>query len=199
MVYYETKGEHTVRYKKGWSAAHQQVFKLYTQGCLPAEIVEKTGFGIDKVRNIIRTDKFQEHHDAVVKNSLETAKKALEERLVEAAGQIIRIMKNGKPDERLKFDAAKEILYQCGMKPVEVVETRTRDYTPEEITSSLGVMKEIEKIEEKLSTQGSVFLIKRDEEPSVPAPVTTDTAELSAPSDEEKRGSPIEETIQVNA
>lgn len=188
-----------MRYKKGWSAAHQQVFKLYTQGCLPAEIVEKTGFGIDKVRNIIRTDKFQEHHDAVVKNSLETAKKALEERLVEAAGQIIRIMKNGKPDERLKFDAAKEILYQCGMKPVEVVETRTRDYTPEEITSSLGVMKEIEKIEEKLSTQGSVFLIKRDEEPSVPAPVTTDTAELSAPSDEEKRGSPIEETIQVNA
>jgi hypothetical protein len=52
------------------------------------------------------------------------------------------------------------------MKPVEVIETRGRQYTPEEIESSLKVMKEIQGIEEKLSTQGSGFLIKRDAEPS---------------------------------
>jgi hypothetical protein len=163
------------RYKKGWSAAHQQVFKLYIEGLTPAEIVEKTKFGIDKVRNIIRTDKFQEHHDTVITNSVESARKLLESRLVEAAGMITRIMRQGKPEERLKFDAAKEVLYQCGMKPVEVVENRTRQYTPEEIQSSLTVMKEVQAIEEKLSTQGSGFLIKRDAEPSEPivaAPVT---------------------------
>lgn len=159
------------RYKKGWSAAHQAVFKLYIEGFKPAEIVEKTKLGMDRVRNIIRTDKFQEHHDKVVTNSVETARKLLESRLVEAAGMISRIMRQGKPDERLKFDAAKEILYQCGMKPVEVIETRGREYTPEEIQSSLTVIKEVQAIEEKLSTQGSGFLIKRDAEPSLSAPV----------------------------
>jgi hypothetical protein len=150
------------RYKKGWSAAHQKVFKMTAEGYLPGEIAKKLEFGIDKVRNIIRSEKFQENHTAVIKNSVDTARKALEGRLVEAAGQIIRIMKTGKPEERLKFDAAKEILYQCGMKPVEVVETRTRQYTPEEIQSSLTVVKEIQTIEEALAAKSSEFLVKQE-------------------------------------
>lgn len=180
------------RYHKGWSAAHQAVFKMHIEGASVPEIMKKTKFGVDKVRNIIRTEKFQEHHEDVVKNSVETARKALEARLVEAAGQIIRLMKQGKPEERLKFDAAKEILYQCGMKPVEVVETRTRQYTPEEIASSLSVMKEIQSIEGTLATLGSDFLIKQTDQIApidaapVPiealdpmaAPVKTGTAEV---------------------
>ena len=167
------------RYKKGWSKDHQSIFKLYIEGLTPAEIVEKTKLPIEKVRTIIGSDKFHQNHEKVVTNSLETAKKLLSDRLVEAAGRILLIMRKGKPDERIQFDAAKEILYQCGMKPVEVVETRARQYTPEEIQSSLVVIKEVQAIEEKLSTHGSGFLIKRDAEPSEPvaAPVTADVAE----------------------
>lgn len=174
------KGEDKLpgRYKKGWSKEHQAVFKAYVEGLTTAEIVAKTGFGVDKVRNIIRTNKFQEYHEKIVTNSVESARKLFESRLVEAAGQVIRLMKLGKPDERLKFDAAKEILYQCGLKPVEVVETRTRECRPEELKSALGVVKEIQTIEEKLSTQGSEFLVKKEtDEPSSPAvPVETDGA-----------------------
>lgn len=188
------------RYKKGWSAVHQMVFKLYTEGYTPAEIVKKTNFGMDKVRNIIRTDKFQEHHDKVVTNSVETARKMLESKLTEAAGQIVRIMKHGKPEDRLRFDAAKEVLYQCGMKPVEVVETRNRDYTPEEIQSSLLVLKEVKEIEEKLSTQGSEFLLTKEDDISSPsAPVQTSNDEQKAPSDEGNSEIPTDEPLKISA
>lgn len=166
------------RYKKGWSAAHQAVFNLYVQGYNTADIVDKTKLTKDRVRNIIRTNKFHEHHETILKSSVDEARRLLESRLTEAAGQIIRIMKHGKSDDKLKFEAAKEILYQCGLKPVEVIETRGRDYTPEEIQSSLLVVKEMQTIEEKLSTPGSGFLLKKDDaDASQSAPVTTtDTA-----------------------
>jgi hypothetical protein len=156
------------RYGRGWSKDHQRVFKLYLGGLTPAEIVKETGLELPRVRVIIDTDKFRELHQQVMSNSVGEARKLLESRLVEAATKILRIMKQGKPDERLQYDAAKEVLYQCGMKPVEVIEARGRNYTPEEIQSSLNTAKEIQAIEEKLSTQGSGFLIKRDAEPSSP-------------------------------
>ncbi len=150
------------RYKRNWSADHQRVFELYSVGVLPRDIMKKVGFCERKVRYIIRSKAFQERYNVVVTNAVGTARKALESKLCQAADVIVNIMLRGKPDERLKFDAAKEILYQCGMKPVEVVETRTRQYTPEEIQSSLTVIKEIENIEKKLSSESSKFLVQQD-------------------------------------
>lgn len=109
-------------------------------------------------------------------------------------------MKHGEPDERLRFDAAKEVLYQCGMKPVEVVENRNRDYTPEEIQSSLIVLKEVKEIEEKLSTQGSEFLLKKEDDLSSPsAPVQASNAEQKAPSDKGNSDIPTDEPLKISA
>lgn len=152
------------RYKKNWSKEHQEVFKLYTEGMVQREIVKATGLSKDRVRNIVDSDQFREYKETAIKYSVENARKALEAKLSDAVGAIVRIMKTGKPEERLKFDAAKEILYQCGMKPVEVVETRTRQYTPEELQSSLAVVKEIQTIEEKLAAAESNFVIKEKDE-----------------------------------
>jgi len=161
------------RYKKGWSATHQKTFILYTQGVLPKDIAVKLGCGIDKIRNIIHSVKFQDKHATVETDCVNRARKHFEQKLMEAAGKVVRIMQGGKPEMRLQFDAAKEILYQCGMKPVEVIETRGREYTPEEIQSSLTVIKEVEQIEEKLASRGSGFLLqeKGPDEPSLSAPV----------------------------
>jgi hypothetical protein len=157
------------RYKRGWTAVHQQVFKLrIIDGLTPKEISEKTGIPTTRLTDMMRTKLFLEHEDTTVGSAVEKARKLLESKLLRAVDKIVHIMENGKPEERLRYDAAKEILYQCGMKPVEVIETRGRQYTPEEIESSLKVMKEIQGIEEKLSTQGSGFLIKTDAEPFSP-------------------------------
>jgi hypothetical protein len=169
------------RYKKGWSANHQTVFQLYIEGIEPKDIANRLKWDVDQVRRIINCVKFQELHAAVEKDSVAVARKKLEAKLIEAAQRIIRIMQVGKPDDRIRFEAAKEILYQCGMKPVEVVETRQREYTPEEIQSSLTVIKEVQAIEEKLSTQGSGFLLKPDAEASLSAPVSADTTATVGP------------------
>jgi hypothetical protein len=152
------------RYRRGWSKEHQQVFKLYLMGHNVPEIAQRTGFDIIKISNMVRTKKFKEHHDTVEKGSVERARQMFEERLLEAASAIVKIMNVGKPDDRIRFDAAKEVLYQCGMKPVEVVETRTRQYTPEEAASALAVVKEIQTIEEKLSAGGSRFIVEKESE-----------------------------------
>jgi hypothetical protein len=189
------------RYKRGWTAIHQQVFKLrMIDGLAPREISEKTGIPIQRLNDMMRTKLFLEHEDTAIGTAVEKARTLLENKLIRAANKIVEIMERGKPEERLRYDAAKEILYQCGMKPVEVIETRGRTYTPEEIKSSLGVVKEIKEIEEKLSTQGSGFLIKRDDadaSSSLPPSQLTQPEEipLSSPQDEEKRGSPIEEVL----
>lgn len=169
------------RYKRGWTAIHQQVFKLrIIDGLTPKEISEKTGIATQRLSDMMRTKLFLEHEDTTVGSAVEKARKLLESKLLRAVDKIVHIMENGKPEERLRYDAAKEILYQCGMKPVEVIETRGRTYTPEEIKSSLDVVKEIQGIEEKMSTQGSGFLIKEDTvDSSLPsAPVPTYVAEI---------------------
>ena len=155
------------KFERGWSAVHQQVFKMrIIDGLPPREIAEKSGIPINRIRDIMRTKSFLQHEDTTVGSAVEKARALLESKLLRAVDKIVYIMDKGKPEERLRYDAAKEILYQCGMKPVEVIETRGREYTPEEINSSLVVIKEVQAIEEKLSTLGSGFLIKRDAEPS---------------------------------
>lgn len=156
------------RYQKGWSKEHQMVFREYTAGESARSIAEKAKISINRVYNILSQKQFKEHHAKIVENSVESTRKALQEKLFEAAGQIIRIMRSGKPDDRIRFDAAKEILYQCGLKPVEVVENRTRLYTPEEIQSSLSTIKEIQTLEGTLSLEGHKFVVEHTtEQPAI--------------------------------
>jgi hypothetical protein len=102
----------------------------------------------------------------------EKARKLFEDKAVEAAQKIISISQQGKPEERLQFDASKEILYQVGVKPIEVIETRKREYTPEEIESALEVTREIEAIADRLGKSKSQFLLE-ETTASLPAPVPT--------------------------
>jgi predicted DNA-binding protein YlxM (UPF0122 family) len=186
------------KYQRGWSAKHQEVFKLRMLDGLPTrEIAEKTGLSTSKVNDIMRTKAFLTHEEDTVSNAVEKARKLLENKLLKAVDKIVHIMEFGKPEERLRYDAAKEILYQCGMKPVEVIETRGRQYTPEEIKSSLEVMKEIQNIEEKLSTQGSGFLIKRDAEPSSPISLITNPCPTDTQGAEEVVDTKVEEVAIV--
>ena len=173
------------RYKRGWSAIHQRVFKMRMEGMTAKDVGTKLGIDVNKVYDIMRTKQFLTHQHVVVENAVEKARALLESKLIIAAQKIVEIMQKGRPEERLRYDAAKEILYQCGMKPVEVIETRGREYTPEEVQSSLLVVKEIQTIEEQLGVKGSEFLVAKDkaEAPSS-APVPTYVADTTVPVEE---------------
>lgn len=191
------------RYSKGWSKEHQAVLKLYAEGRTPAEIVKETKLDMLKVRNIMRCKQFNDVRKKGIESSVVIARQLFESKLTEAAGEIVRMMKHGRPDQRLRFDAAKEVLYQCGMKPVEVIETRGREYTPEEIQSSLTVIKEVQSIEEKLAAQGSNFLVENKEASgpmAAPVPAySADEAQEEVPPDQGRviktAGSARQETV----
>ena len=98
--------------------------------------------------------------EEVIKETVQDKVRLLFERnLMKAAKTVIDICKNGTPNSKIRFEAAKEILYQSGLKPVDVVETRERLYTPEEITSAHATAKEVEQIFEKLTGGTSRFLV----------------------------------------
>lgn len=166
------------RYKKGWSKEHQEIFKLHLSGMVPKDIASRLGTTPMRVYSLMRADKFQKKEGIIIEKATEKARQLLESRLVEAAQKVVKIMKSGKAEQKIQFDAAKEILYQCGLKPVEVVETRTRQYTPEEAASALAVVKEIQTIEETLSRAGSNFIVEKSDEESYPVPVKAGTADV---------------------
>lgn len=163
------------RYKKGWTAEHQEVLKQDLAGKTQREITEDLGLKQYRVNQIQRSQKYKLNREKAIEGGVSVARKVLEHKLVAAANKIISVMESGKPEDRLRFDAAKEILYQCGMKPVEVVETRTRQYTPEELASTLQTVKEIQTIEGTLAIAGSAFLVKK-----TPEELTVDPTPVAA-------------------
>jgi hypothetical protein len=162
----------------GFPKKYRKILKLYIEGNSAKDIASTLKMDYTHTTKILRMPAFQAATVKVHEGAVNAARSIFEQNAVDAARKIVKIANSGKPDNRVQLDASKEILYQCGMKPVEVIETRGREYTPEEVQSSLTVIKEIEQIEEKLATQGSGFLLKQQpDEPSIPAPVKTDVVE----------------------
>lgn len=161
----------------GFPIRHKKILKLTEEGKTPKEIATMLKMDYKWVHKILKTPAFMAATNSIYEDAISVARSLFEKHAVDAATKIIKISQYGKPESRLQFDAAKEILYQVGLKPVDVVETRGRDYTPEELKSSLITIKEIKAIEEKLSTHGSGFLVQtntQDADASSVAPVNAD-------------------------
>jgi hypothetical protein len=168
--------------EKGFPIRYKRILKLVEEGKTPKEVADQLKMDYTWVCKILKKPAFIAATASIYANAAEAARAIFEKSAVDAAAKIVNISKSGKPDSRVQLDAAKEILYQIGLKPVEVIETRGRDYTPEEIQSSLTVMKEVQAIEEKLSTLGSGFLVQSDTDDTVPslsAPVNAGKAEVT--------------------
>lgn len=177
-----------------WTPKYQKILILYERKIPVEDIAEQVGMNKWSIYSLMQSDKFKTKQAALRDDVIEAARTKFKEYVLKAVDKLVALAESGKPDQRIQLDAAKEILYQVGLKPVEVIETRGRQYTPEEIESSLAVIKEAQKIEEKLSTRGSVFLIEKDEVASITPDAPLDIPiDLTAPSDEEKVGIPAEE------
>lgn len=159
----------------GFPNRYKKILKLVQDGAGPREIADQLKMDYTWVCRILKKPEFIAATTSIYEDATSVVRQIFERCAVEAAVKITKIAQHGKPESRVQLDAAKEVLYQLGIKPVEVIETRGRVYTPEEIQSSLNVVKEIQAIEEKLSTQGSGFLVSHK-------PDTQDVDASSAPS-----------------
>jgi len=100
-------------------------------------------------------------------DSLSKARDELQKCALTMARKLKRLAKKGESKDRLQLDACKDILDRAGLKPVEVIETRERQYSPEEIQSALSAIKELEHLTLRLGKQDSKFVIS-DKTPKVP-------------------------------
>jgi len=172
-----------------WRSLHRHVLFCIEKGWTPKQICEK--FKLQpiqyyKITNnsnfIAKRDKIEDAVDKriveeVIKVTVQDKVRLLFERnLTKAAKTVVDICKNGNPNDKIRFEAAKEILYQSGLKPVDVVETRERLYTPEEIESAHDTAKEVEQIFERLTGNTSKYLVsdERTEATSEPMPAIED-------------------------
>jgi len=151
-----------------WTSRHTKILILTHKDTPTEEIASAVGMSVAGI-NSIRTkplfnQKLEALYDKATSKVLEDtkedldhlvqAREALNKKATWAAKQVIKLAKKGTSKDRLKLDAARDILDRAGLKPKEVIETRSRDYSPEEINSALATMKELEHITKQL-TQGS--------------------------------------------
>ena len=144
-----------------WKPVYSNVLVLYLKGNAVTHIAKELHMNPATVHAVINREDFQIKFLEHRRNSLDAAQSHLKEHVLEAAEKICTLARDGKGHQRLQFDAAKEILYMVGLKPVEIVETRSREYTPEEIQSSLAVTREIEQINDRLTKTSSRFVITK--------------------------------------
>jgi hypothetical protein len=163
-------------YKK-WNGVYRKIMLMHEKNMDNIQIGKVVGMHPATISDIVHSPRFVEKQKEFELRATEKARKLFEDSAVDSAKKIIKISKDGKPEERIQFDAAKEILYQVGVKPVEVIETRKREYTPAELESALEVTREVEAITERLGKTKSQFLLEKTDEPtaSLPAPVVIST------------------------
>ena len=167
------------RDEDGWSPKHTKVMFHHIQGLDGREISKRAHIAPQTVYDIIRSDIFKQrlaefekkYIEKVVAATADEASKARRvflENVYNAANKIVQLMKDGQPKQRLQLAAAIEILNQSGLKPVEVIETRHRPYTPEEVANALTVAKELEQVTLRLSTTDTPFLLHQIREKQEP-------------------------------
>lgn len=151
--------------KDNWSKKKEKILILHLKGRKLSEIAKETGLNsLGHISDIINSDEFKKRKTVYTKTAVEKVQERFGEYAEKAGRKLIDLAEKGTNKDRIKFEAVKEILHQIGCKPVNVVETRKRDYSPEEIQSAMVVMREIESISKRLATRKSKFILKKDEE-----------------------------------
>lgn len=160
--------------KDSWTARHNKVLIDTFRGTEADKIALAHNVSTAVVRSIQKQQYFKDrlqalHNDAqrrVLVRSVEQtvnskAREILEKTQKAAALKIVKLMRKGTSEHKLQFEAAKDILDRTGLKAVEVIETRTRDYSPEEVARAKNTLQEIETSIARLENKDSKFLLVR--------------------------------------
>ncbi len=145
---------------------------------------------IDRLdRMCVAVAKDEARRDSIPKpNAMERARAKINAAAFEAATTMVKLIKKPRKgqaiipvqEKRILLEAAKDILDRAGLKPVEVIETRERVYTPEEVKSALNTIRELEHVVKRLDNTGNNFVLGAIED-VVSRSSATDIAHESVP------------------
>ena len=183
-----------------WKASYTKIV-LFTQKGLPDnEIAKRMSIDPRTIRRVKASPEFQSRLQAFEQDFLkeaaaieaektvsDRARRLLEEKAYEAANILSKLMKRGTSKDRLRFDAAKEILHIAGIKPVEIVETRERAYSPEEVESAKKTMLEIAGLLQRINDPEDRFMLEKDEGRSIGSQIAYEPKKRSPQTDENSK------------
>lgn len=95
---------------------------------------------------------------------VDKAREYLKKHAFRAAKKVAGVMRKGTPQDRIRFDAAKDILERVGIKPAQIIETHERVYDPKEVQSASETLIELETHLARLSNNGSPYVLKAPQE-----------------------------------
>jgi len=191
---------------KIWRPVYTKVVMLTQRNQSTQQISDETGLSTSMIVWLKKTVAFQQKYDDIVERTRKDIRNAVDDRIKhdsalneaitnfvcsipDAVETVLRIMKEGTSAERIRYDAAKEILHIAGLKPVEIKDSsRDRDYTPEEITSALATIRELESITNRLSNKDSEYILTEPKKPKsrLPRSVSPATDESSSKTSQDR-------------
>lgn len=157
-----------------WKPSYTQVLLMTQNGDSLSGIVEATGLTITKVKNVRSStyflqklaslntkviEKVIEHRSLSI--ATDEAREIITKAAVTAARKVVQLAHDGDNMDRLQLLACQDILDRAGLKPIEVIESRERVYSPEEVSSARAILQETEAIVARLSNNTSKFVIDR--------------------------------------
>lgn len=115
---------------------------------------------LTSITNRIESQAVKRIADAEV-NYITKAKAILEKNTVRAAKMVVAFTKSGTSKDRIKLDAALQILDRCNIKGKEIIETTQRPLSPEELISAKSTLLELETITQRVSQTHSRFVLTK--------------------------------------
>lgn len=174
--------------KATWTAKHNKILVGTFQGLSTITIARSCNVSQGTVNNIRKSEEFKAKIAAmnnesqsraiaisVEKSVTNRAREVLEKAQYSAAKKVTRLMRRGVAKDRLQFEAAKDILDRTGLKAIEVIETRERQYTHEEVERAKNTLTEVETIMTRLQNKDSSFLLARQTRTTQPLPSSSVT------------------------
>lgn len=159
-ILYRRTEEYMGRYKKSeWSGSYERVLILAEKGTPHKDIATEMGLTPGRISQIIHDKRFVARRDKFKEKAEDIVFSKFSRHTSNAASTIIHIMKEGKPQDRIKLDAAKDVLNYAGHKPREHVEHNTYNYNIDEANSARKALEEIDKLQQRLSETVSPFLL----------------------------------------
>lgn len=160
-----------------WTRNCTRILQLAYSGHSDEHIASRVGVSVLAVKQLRGSQLFREHMFNLTRSELkltaekcsnqtliEAARDILEKASIDAASKVKAIMQKGQPNQRLQFDACKDILDRAGLNKKETIQHLIRQYTPEEIKSALETLKEVEEVSQRMSNQQSQYVLKNDVE-----------------------------------
>ena len=191
---------------KNWKPKYTAILTLTQRGWEVKDIAVKLKVSKDTVFRVQSMELFQQKLMALTKRiehrtygklveqesdkNLDKAREHLAKYAMRAARKVTAIIRKGTPADRIKLDAAKDVLDRTGIKPNTVIETHQRVYAPDEVNSAKETLTELETHLNRISNQDSPYLLKgpKGSATDKASRLTTDTSPPDIPLDEDSVG-----------